>query len=249
MVKKKVVANWKMNGSLGFLEEFVGLFNEKDVDQCDVVICPSFVYLDVLRQSLKTKGSKLLFGAQDVSSRLSGAFTGEVSVNMLGEFGVTHIIVGHSERRRYQGESDNDVALKFQHCIDHKIIPIVCVGESAEHRNSGQTEAIIGNQLSLIVKMVKDKHISFDRFVVAYEPIWAIGTGVSATNSDIAAVHTKIKALFDDTTSSQVSVLYGGSVKPDNAKSIATLDVVDGFLVGGASLNVNDFCSVVKSVA
>ena len=242
-----VVANWKMNGSLSSNRELVegflncwGAGNGKTA----VALCPPAVYLSQVSGLLQASDVEL--GAQDVSSASSGAYTGEVSAEMLAEMGCSYALVGHSERREYHAESNDLVAAKFAAVQQQGLIPILCVGETLEQREAEQTLAVIGEQLRVVMECVGES--AMENAVVAYEPVWAIGTGLTATPEQAQQVHEFIRRQLGD-VGSKVKVLYGGSVKPSNAAELFGQKDIDGALVGGASLNSEDFFSICSAAS
>jgi triosephosphate isomerase len=245
-MKKLVAGNWKMNGSLAANAVLVqGLLAEGgDAWGCEVAVCVPAPYLAQL-QSL-TQGSPLALGAQDVSTQESGAFTGESSAAMLKDFGVRYCLVGHSERRQYHQESDAVVATKAQRALAAGITPIVCVGETLAEREAGDTEAVIKRQLAAVVH-VNGHCIS--EIVLAYEPVWAIGTGKTASPEQAQAVHLVLRQQLQAASASadRVRILYGGSMNSGNAASLLAQPDIDGGLIGGASLKVADFLSIIRA--
>ena len=245
-MKKLVAGNWKMNGSLAANALLVqGLLAEGgDAWGCEVAVCVPAPYLAQL-QSL-TQGSPLALGAQDVSTQESGAFTGESSAAMLKDFGVRYCLVGHSERRQYHQESDAVVATKAQRALAAGITPIVCVGETLAEREAGDTEAVIKRQLAAVVH-VNGHCIS--EIVLAYEPVWAIGTGKTASPEQAQAVHLVLRQQLQAASASadRVRILYGGSMNSGNAASLLAQPDIDGGLIGGASLKVADFLSIIRA--
>ena len=245
-MKKLVAGNWKMNGSLAANAVLVqGLLAEGgDAWGCEVAVCVPAPYLAQL-QSL-TQGSPLALGAQDVSTQESGAFTGESSAAMLKDFGVRYCLVGHSERRQYHQESDAVVATKAQRALAAGITPIVCVGETLAEREAGDTEAVIKRQLAAVVH-VNGHCIS--EIVLAYEPVWAIGTGKTASPEQAQAVHAVLRQQLQaaSATADRVRILYGGSMNAGNAASLLAQPDIDGGLIGGASLKAADFLSIIRA--
>jgi triosephosphate isomerase (TIM) len=245
--KKKLIAgNWKMNGNLEANDALVRALVAGTRDAaCEVAVCVPAPYLAQV-QMLKS-GSKLELGAQDVSQHESGAYTGEVSAGMLREFGVRYAIVGHSERRQYHCESDTLVAEKAKTALAHGITPIVCVGETLAEREAGHTEEVVKRQLAAVIH-VNGHCIS--EIVVAYEPVWAIGTGKMATPRIASQAHVVVRGeaakAFGQEFADNLRILYGGSVKPENAKSLMAEEEIDGALVGGASLDPKSFAAIVK---
>ncbi len=245
-MKKLVAGNWKMNGSLAANAALVqGLLADGDPAWgCDVAVCVPAPYLAQL-QSL-TQGSALALGAQDVSAQESGAFTGESSAGMLKDFGVRYCLVGHSERRQYHQESDTVVATKAQRALAAGITPIVCVGETLDEREAGDTEAVIKRQLAAVVHL--NGHC-ISEIVLAYEPVWAIGTGKTASPAQAQAVHAVLRQQLQAASASadRVRILYGGSMNAGNAASLLAQPDIDGGLIGGASLKVADFLSIIRA--
>ena len=248
MRQRLVAGNWKMYGSREFTRALIsGLAAEfAGSVPCEVAVCPPSVYL--VEAVAAAAGSSILVGAQDVSSEDEGAFTGEVSGAMLADIGCRYAVVGHSERRSLHDESDELVAAKFIAAQRHGLVPILCVGESLAERDAGQTEAVVGRQVGAVVGAAGIE--AFSRAVIAYEPIWAIGTGRTATPEQAQAVHAFIRGLLrseNGTIADFIRVLYGGSVKAANAGDIFAMPDVDGGLVGGASLEVQGFASICRS--
>ncbi len=244
---KLMVGNWKMNGGLtanaALLAEILqGL---PDV-ACRAAVCVPSVYLPQVGELLS--GSALAWGAQDVSAHESGAYTGEVSVSMLRDMGVRYCIVGHSERRLYHAESDVVVATKAQRALAAGITPIVCVGESLAEREAGQTEAVVKRQLAAVIQA--NGHC-ISEIVLAYEPVWAIGTGLTATPEQAQLVHAVLRAQLQAASehAERVPLLYGGSMNAANAAQLLAQPDVDGGLIGGASLKAADFLSMLKTAS
>ena len=235
-----VAGNWKMHGSRkanrDLLEGLVGEVAKVRGVACTV--CVPFPYLGEVAERLK--GSAIAWGAQNASEHAQGAFTGEVSAAMLAEFGCRHVLVGHSERRHLYGETDAQVAAKFAAVRAAGMTPILCVGETLDERDAGRTEEVVERQL----KKVLEKN-SFENAVLAYEPVWAIGTGRNATPEQAQAVHAYLRKRVPADT----AILYGGSVKSQNAAAIFAMPDVDGGLIGGASLVAKDFLDIVKAAA
>jgi triosephosphate isomerase (TIM) len=246
MRRKLVVGNWKMNGSrLANVELLAGLEEAGPFD-ADVAVCPPFAYLSEVALSLQ--GKRIGWGAQDCSAQESGAYTGEVSAAMLAEFGCKYVIVGHSERRAYHAESDQLVADKAKAALAHHLVPIVCVGETLGEREAGQTDAVVKRQMSAVIHTLGH---CITQIVVAYEPVWAIGTGKTATPEQAQAVHALLRTQLHAATprSNEMQILYGGSVKPDNAASLFSQPDIDGGLIGGASLKAADFAAICRAAA
>lgn len=251
MTRKPLVAgNWKMHGSLaGNAELLLGLRELLPASSVDCVVCPPFVYLPAVGAALA--GSTIELGAQDVCEQSeSGAFTGEVSASMLREVGCRYAIVGHSERRAIYGESDELVARKFAAALAAGLVPILCVGESLQEREAGATEAVVIRQLDAVIDAVGVAALG--RGVLAYEPVWAIGTGRTASPEQAQEVHACLRgriAAIDVTIAGSMRILYGGSVKAGNAKDIFAMPDVDGGLIGGASLKAAEFAAIVAAAA
>jgi len=247
--RKLIIAgNWKMNKTVAEALDLVqGLKRElASVKEVDVVVCPPFTALDAVSKAILD--SNLRLGAQNMSEQNLGAFTGEIAAGMLKEFSVRYVILGHSERRQYQMESDALVAKKAAAAHAASLKPIVCVGELLEEREAGRTDDVVGGQVhGSLAGLTKDQ---MAETVVAYEPVWAIGTGRTATSQQAQEVHAFIRrvlaGMFDDTTARRVRIQYGGSVKPSNARELMGQPDVDGALVGGASLEVRSFSDIVK---
>lgn len=244
--RKLVVGNWKMHGSRPANAELLAGVLAARPFVNDVAVCVPFVYLTETAATLA--GSDLRWGAQDVSSHAQGAYTGEVSAAMLAEFGCRYAIVGHSERRAYHAESDPLVAEKAQAALAKGVTPIVCVGETLAQRDAGETEAVVKRQLSAVIHTLA--HCAAE-IVVAYEPVWAIGTGRTATPEQAQAVHAVLRAQLHAATGKgdRIRILYGGSVKPDNADVLFRQPDIDGGLIGGASLKAADFVAICRAAA
>jgi triosephosphate isomerase len=247
MRSQLMVGNWKMNGSLAANASLLSdiLAGMADV-RCRCAVCVPQVYLAQVQSLLV--GSSIGLGAQDVSAHDQGAFTGEVSADMLRDFAVRYCIVGHSERRQYHAESDVWVARKAQRALAAGITPIVCVGESLSEREAGQTEAVVKRQLAAVIHA--NGHC-ISEIVVAYEPVWAIGTGLTATPEQAQQVHAVLRAQLQAATAhaDRVSILYGGSMNAANAADLLAQPDVDGGLIGGAALKAPDFLSMLKTAS
>jgi len=245
-----VMGNWKLNGSKAFTKELVaGLKAElADVKGCDVAIAPPVMYLAEAEVALAGQ-SVIALGAQNVDINVQGAFTGDISTEMLKDFGAKYIIIGHSERREYYGETDETVNAKIKSAFHHNLNPIVCVGESLEHRETGHTLDWITSQLKGALADIPKEQVS--QLIIAYEPIWAIGTGKTATADQAEEVckeiRNYIRSLYDNETADAVRIQYGGSVKSENALEILGEPNIDGALVGGASLVVDEFIDIIKA--
>lgn len=250
MRKPLVMGNWKLNGNKTMaLDLITGLKKQlADVNGCDVAIAPPVVYLDYVQKLLTDSG--IILGAQNVDTHLSGAYTGDISAEMLKEVGATHIIIGHSERRTYHKESDKFIAQKFAILKENGLIPVLCIGETEAENETGQTQSVCAKQIDAIIELLGVK--AFNNAVIAYEPIWAIGTGKSATPAQAQAVHKFIRdhiAKLDKDVAKQVIIQYGGSVNDKNAAELFTQPDIDGALVGGASLKAEAFAVIVKAAA
>lgn len=252
MRKKLIAANWKMyktpDETRNFFQDFLPIVQnpDHDNDRDEIVVCPTFLAIDAALQA--TKGSNVAVGAQDMHWQKEGAFTGEICASMLVAVGVTHVIIGHSERRQYFGETDDSVNLKLKSAIEAGLTPIVCVGEVLEEREAGLTDDVLRRQCLRAFNKVSAKKAH--NLVVAYEPVWAIGTGKTATPQLAADAHAIIRAeaaeSFGEEFAAKLRILYGGSVKPDNAHALMSEEEIDGALVGGASLDPKSFAAIVK---
>src|SRR5437868_9000875 len=246
--KKLIAANWKMYKNPSQTEEFFRAFLPLvfEHNRDEIVVCPPYVDLHAAIES--AQGSQIAVGAQDVYWKDEGAFTGEISSAMLVAVGCTHVIVGHSERRQYFGETDDTVNLKLKSALEHGLTPIACVGEVLEEREAGLTEDVLRRQCLRAFNAISGKKAR--KMVVAYEPVWAIGTGKTATPQMAADAHVLIRAeaakSFGEEFAEQLRILYGGSVKPENAKALMAESEIDGALVGGASLDPKSFAAIVK---
>lgn len=236
-----VAANWKMNGSREFAEKF---FAGLDLGgaTAEVVICPPFPYLPLVGEKLKGLGVAL--GAQNLSREASGAFTGEVSAEMLRDVGARYAIVGHSERRSLYGESSELVADKFIAAQAAGLVPILCIGETLQERKEERTLAVIGSQIEAVIEAAGPG--IWNRAVIAYEPVWAIGTGETATPEQAQQVHEFIRGQLGE-AGAAVQILYGGSVKSGNAETLFAQPDIDGALVGGASLDAGEFAQICRA--
>jgi triosephosphate isomerase len=244
---KLMVGNWKMHGDLSANAAFVaGLTAELSGLGCRAALCVPTVYLAQMQALLAT--SSVALGAQDLSAHEVGAYTGEVSAQMLRDFAVRYAIVGHSERRLFHAETDAQVALKVQRALAVGITPIVCVGESLAEREAGQTEAVVKRQLAAVIQA--NGHC-ISEIVVAYEPVWAIGTGLTASPEQAQQVHAVLRTqlLAASSHADRVAILYGGSMTAHNAADLLAQPDVDGGLIGGASLKAPDFLSLLKAAS
>ena len=246
--KKLIAANWKMCKTPAeagaFVQDFLPLVSDHNRDE--IVICPSFVDLAAMAQALR--GSNVRLGAQDVFWETTGAYTGEVCAPMLRQAGCTHVIIGHSERRQYFGETDDTVNRKLAAALEAGLTAIVCMGELLEEREAGLTDEILRRQSQGAFRKIDNKFSS--QITIAYEPVWAIGTGKTATPEMAAAAHRIIRAeletIFGAQIATQIRILYGGSVKPENARSLMSQEEIDGALVGGASLDPRSFAAICR---
>jgi len=243
-----MAGNWKMYKTSGetraFFEKFKPLV--ADASHCDIVICPAYTCLAVARES--ALGTNIALGAQDVHWEKQGAFTGEISAAMLNDAGCTYVIIGHSERRQYFHETDESVSRRIPAALQAGLAPIVCVGETLEERRGTATEAVLSRQFLGAFSALTASQ--FSRIIIAYEPVWAIGTGQTATAEMAAAAHHLLRRLGEQRFGSDVAqalrILYGGSVKPDNVKGLMAQPEIDGALVGGASLEADSFAAIVN---
>lgn len=255
-MKTLIAGNWKMNGTLeecGSLSVAVLDSVEKHgsfLDKVEYLICPPFLSLQCVRGSLNERSGLVKLGAQNCSAHDSGAYTGDVSAQMIKNVGCEYVIIGHSERREVFGEVDDVIVEKIRKATAQGLSVILCVGETEAQREQGQEYKIVGAQLGAVLSALSSE-IRADNFVVAYEPVWAIGTGKVATVDDVEAMHGFIRGQLKESLadSEQIRILYGGSVKPANAKEILSVPNVDGALIGGASLNAKDFVEIAASVS
>lgn len=248
-MKKLIAGNWKMNCSLddakGLIADIInGIhMNPKLTDNCDFLVCPPFIYLSTVRHASLNHGL-MSFGAQDCSTEGNGAYTGEISATMLNDSGCSHVICGHSERREYHKETDITVKAKAAKIIENGMCAIICVGESETQREFGQHIETVLSQIENCIP----EGATAENIVIAYEPVWAIGTGKVASLDDITEMHgairKKLKEMLAD--GSNIRILYGGSVKPDNAGDIFNLDNVNGALIGGASLKAESYLGIAQ---
>ncbi|MDC2826632.1 triose-phosphate isomerase [Rodentibacter pneumotropicus] len=245
-----VMGNWKLNGSKAFTKELIEDLKAElaSVNGCDVAIAPPVMYLAEAETALV--GSKIVLGAQNVDVNVKGAFTGDISTEMLKDFGAKYIIIGHSERRTYHKESDEFIAKKFAALKEAGLVPVLCIGESEAENEAGKTEEVCARQIDAVINALGVE--AFNGAVIAYEPIWAIGTGKSATPAQAQAVHAFIRghiAAKSQAVADQVIIQYGGSVNDANAAELFTQPDIDGALVGGASLKAPAFAVIVKAAA
>ncbi len=246
--KKLIAANWKMYKTPDQTRDFFRDFRPmvQDHDRDEIVVCPPFV--DIHAAVEAAKGSNVAIGGQDMFWEKEGAYTGETSTGMLLASGCTHVIIGHSERRQYFGETDDTVNMKLKAALEAGLTPIVCVGEVLEERESNLTEDVLRRQCLRAFHAISAKKAG--KLVIAYEPVWAIGTGKTATPQLASDAHELIRGeaakAFGDGFAAQMRILYGGSVKPDNVKALMSEEQIDGALVGGASLDPKSFAAIVK---
>lgn len=252
MRRTLIAGNWKMNGCLAnnaiLLADLKTLV--KPQKSVEVAVCVPSPYLAQCRDLLRD--TTIMLGAQDVSAHSHGAYSGEVSAPMLQDLGCRFVIIGHSERRSYHGETDQSVGLKTVAALAAGLTPIVCVGESLAQREANQTEAVVGEQLDAVLDAVLDTVPAAElaRLVIAYEPVWAIGTGKTATPQMAQEVHAVLReklAARNATAAQSVQILYGGSMKPDNARELLAMPDIDGGLIGGAALKASDFVAIINS--
>jgi len=249
MRRKIIAGNWKLHGSRAFAAELVsGIVAGLPAQGIEVVLLPPMPYLGDLIEDFQA--SQIAFGAQDVSANREGAYTGEVSAHMLMDVGARYGLCGHSERRQYHHESSELVAQKAQAALDAGLVPIICVGETLDEHEAGDTEAVIGAQLAPLLDQIATQALA--NAVIAYEPVWAIGTGRTASPEQAQAVHAFIRAQVgarDAKISNSLPILYGGSCKPGNAAALFAQSDIDGGLIGGAALVAGDFLAIAQALA
>ena len=247
MRRKVIAGNWKMNmlpnEAMSFITELEPYAKNA---KCEIILCVP--YTDLFYSLLTAQNTNIKIGAQNMHWEESGAYTGEVSPNMLKCINVEYVIIGHSERRQYFAETDETVNKKIKSALNHSLKPILCVGETLEQRENNMQDAIISNQIKSALKGIE----SIENIIIAYEPIWAIGTGKVATKEDanntIKIIRSTVKELYGDNVAQNVCILYGGSVKKENAKELFSTSDIDGALVGGASLKVDEFAKILESM-
>jgi triosephosphate isomerase (TIM) len=248
MRRSLVMGNWKMNGTRSSAESLAkGIVAGLGADIADIAICVPYVFLSDIGQIVNN--TRLALGAQNVADKPSGAYTGEVSAAMLKEFACKYALVGHSERRTFYGDTDQSVAARFCQAQEQGVIPVLCIGETLEQRKQEQTFEVITTQLDAVVGMAGIA--AFSKAVIAYEPVWAIGTGLTATDEQAQEAHQFIRnylAAKDQVVAEEIQILYGGSAKPDNAKGLFSMPDIDGGLIGGASLDAESFLKIYHSV-
>ncbi len=249
MRRKLIVGNWKMNGSLAMNAELLsGIRDGLAGIDCDLAICAPFPYLPQCQAALE--GTKVALGAQDVSAHAVGAYTGQISTRMLLDFGCKYVIVGHSERREYCNESDELVANKVQRALAGGLTPIVCVGESLYDKEEGRTAEVVGRQINAVLSVLEEREVC--DIVVAYEPVWAIGTGKTPTPLVVEEVHAMLREQMmrkNPDAIKCVRILYGGSMKPGNAEELLQMPDIDGGLIGGAALKASDFLAIARQAS
>ena len=247
MRKTLVAGNWKLNGSKESIKELLsGIQAGMSEAKADVVVCAPYIYIPLVEEILS--GSNIGYGSESISENDSGAFTGEISGEMLKDFNCQYAIVGHSERRSLFGEKDADTANKFAAARKHGLTPILCVGELLEEREAGTTEAVVSRQLDAVIAL--EGIAALADAVIAYEPVWAIGTGKTASPQQAQDVHAFIRAKIakrDEAVAEKVQILYGGSVNGGNAEELFAMEDIDGGLIGGASLKAEDFLAICKA--
>ena len=249
-MKKLIAGNWKMNGSADAARALAenlkkGLTEEAALAQrCDFAVAPPFVHLSLVKSALADVPVGV--SAQDCALTQEGAYTGDISVGMLRDIGCDYVILGHSERRQYHNETDGQVAAKATLCYEKELTAIICVGETEVQRAEGRHEQVVGDQLSTAIPA----NANARNTVIAYEPVWAIGTGKTATPDDVKAMHSFIRKRLKEQLAEggNMRILYGGSVKPDNAEALMATENVDGALVGGASLKAEQFLAIARAV-
>ncbi|GGA67498.1 triose-phosphate isomerase [Ornithinibacillus halotolerans] len=251
MRKKVIAGNWKMNKTIQEANEFVEAVSGKipSNEKVEAIVCAPYPFLASLVE--KTKGTNLLVSAQNMHYEDSGAFTGEVSPVMLKDLGVTHVVLGHSERREYFAETNETVNKKVHAAFKHDLTPIVCVGETLEQREANETKSFVGEQVKKAIEGLSNEQVA--KTIIAYEPIWAIGTGKTASSQDAnevcAHVRQVVQEVTDEATANAVVIQYGGSVKPSNVDELLAQSDIDGALVGGASLEAESFMQLVEAGA
>ena len=247
MRKTIVAGNWKMNASKETVNSLIeGILSGMNEVSSEVIVCAPFPYLSQVESLINN--SKLMLGAQNLNVNPEGAFTGEVSADMIKDFGAQHVIVGHSERRSLYGETNAIVAEKTKAAIGAGLTPLLCVGESLEDRESGKTEAIVEEQINAVIDLIGIE--AFDQVIVAYEPVWAIGTGLTASPEQAQTVHLFIRNLLANSSekiAKRTPILYGGSMNAANAADLISCSDIDGGLIGGAALKAEDFLQICKA--
>lgn len=247
MRKTIIAGNWKMNASKASVKSLIdGILSGMEGVNSEVLVCVPFPYMSQVESLIE--GSNLKLGAQNININSSGAFTGEVSADMIKDFGAKHVIVGHSERRSLYGETSSVVAEKTKAALGAGLSPLLCVGESLEQREAGKTETVVAEQINAVIELVGIE--SFDSIIIAYEPVWAIGTGMTATPEQAQAVHFFIRNLLGESSENiaqKTPILYGGSMNAGNAVELISCPDIDGGLIGGAALKAEDFLQICKA--
>jgi len=246
MRQKLVAGNWKMHGSQQMVTDLLEKMLSRQAPSAKLLVFPPYPYLSQAIQLLA--GSSIGIGAQDCSQADEGAYTGEVSATMLADLGVTHVLLGHSERRQYHAETDAQVLEKVKRALAAGLVPVVCVGETLAQREADETNQVVLQQLTPLIKHLTLAQLQ--KVVLAYEPVWAIGTGLTATPDQAQAVHSFLRSVVakvDADLATKILILYGGSMKPDNAASLLKMPDIDGGLVGGASLDADQFLAIGKA--
>lgn len=251
MRNKIVAGNWKMYGNRAANEHLIDFikahYQPKPHLQC--VLFPPFIYIPQVQQLLQH--SNIQWGAQNLSESEPGAYTGEIAASMLVDYGCKYVLIGHSERRLLFSENNEHIALKFSQALRYNLIPILCIGETLEQRESGRTLEIISNQLNSVLHLSSGVQ-GFQKAVIAYEPVWAIGTGKTASPDIAQEVHQFIRKIIaekNEAIANALTILYGGSVKPSNAKALFSMPDIDGGLIGGSSLNTHEFMEIVQCIS
>lgn len=244
-----VAGNWKMHGTKAFVQQLLTELKNKFTQsyQAEMIVFPPFVFLDQVASLLD--GTPIQWGGQNMAAELEGAYTGEISGRMLDEFGCGYVLLGHSERRQYYGETNEVVAKKVQLAYQCGLQPILCVGETLQQREAGQTEAIVSQQLTHVIDFMGGVS-GLSGAIIAYEPVWAIGTGLTATPEQAQEVHAYLRqqlASYDVAFAQRTRILYGGSVKANNAEALFAMPDIDGGLIGGASLDAQDFFQIFQA--
>ena len=248
MRKILIAGNWKMNGSVEFVKNLISgvVTGAKSLSNVEAAVCPPYLYIPMVAEA--TKGSNVAVGSQNISTEASGAFTGEISTDMIKDFSCKYSIIGHSERRTLYGDTDELVAEKFKVVKEAGLVPMFCIGETLEERESNQTEAVVARQLDAVSNL--NGSDAFADCVIAYEPVWAIGTGKTATPEQAQDTHAFIRqhiAKVNAENAKKVQILYGGSMNPGNAKDLLSQEDIDGGLIGGASLKADDFMAICQA--
>ena len=242
-----VAGNWKMNASKESVDKLIlGILSGMGEVSSEVVVCAPFPYLSQVEALIADSQVKL--GAQNLNTNSAGAFTGEVSANMIKDFGARHVIVGHSERRSLYGETSSIVAEKVKSALDNDLTPLLCVGESLEQRETGETETVVAEQINAVIELVGIG--AFRNIIIAYEPVWAIGTGKTASPEQAQAAHLFIRSLLgksNENIAQNTPILYGGSMNAGNANELISCADIDGGLIGGAALKAEDFLQICKA--